>query len=150
MLCLNFACDADGRLHLKLEQIQPRSSDIDLENRTSILLAQPLAVMIRRSGDDQFRLGKLDASDVSRRELHLPHNLPLRVDLDDSSLAVDGVPDVAVDVDAEPVWASGALVLIEDAAIRHVACVCVVVKGVDLADGGVGKVHGLAVGRPAD
>lgn len=149
-MCLNFECDADGRLHLKLEQIQPRSSDIDLENRPSILLTQPLAVMIRRSGDDQLRLGKLDASDVSRRELHLADDLPLGVDLDDSSLAVDGVPDVAVDVDAEPVWASGSFMLIEGAAVRYGARVCVVVKGVDLADGGVGKVHGLAVGRPAD
>src|SRR5690606_27812614 len=85
-----------------------------------------------------------------RGKLDLAHKLSLGVDLEDARLAVHSVPDVAIDVDAEAVRAAGALVLVEDALVGDAARRKVVVEGEDLGRGGVSKVHGLVVRRPAD
>jgi hypothetical protein len=145
-------CDLGGAfLKLVLEWVQTRRTNVHPEHGATVALADLVAaVVVRGAGDEQLGTGKLHARDIARRQLDLAHNLALAVNLDDAALAVDGVPDVAVHVDAEAVDAAGALVLVEDALVGGGAGLCVKVVCQDVTSRGVCKVECLVVGRPAD
>lgn len=105
-------------------------------------------VLARR--DEKLLADKLHAGDVSRRHAHAACDFALRADAQHHGLAVKRLPHVALDVDPQAVGLRVALVLVEDALVRHGARGRVVGKGKDLARGRVRKVHGLAVRGPAD
>lgn len=128
---------------------QPGSPNIDPEQAAAILDSISLGT-VRRAGDEQLGAHELAARDIASRQFDLPHDLSLRRDLDDPALAVDGMPDVAVLVDTEPIGAPGAFVRVKDALVGQAAVGNVIIPCDHLLGGGVGEEDGLSVRRPAN
>lgn len=140
-------------LHFKLEEIHAPNPNVHPKDGTS----QPLAlrvvavVVVGRRCDEEVLADKLHARRVARRDADAAqHRARAPVDAQHHALAVKGLPDVALGVDAQAVGLRGAgCVTVVHAAPAHGAGGGVVVKGKELARRRVRKVHGAQVGRPA-
>ncbi len=110
-------------MQLEREGFQPPGSHVYLEYRTTQLgcLVRALALLHGRGSDEQLGADELRAGDVVRRQVDLAHELALGRDLEHPRLAVHGMPQVAVRVDAKPIWFSRSLVAVEDALVGQAA-----------------------------
>lgn len=138
-------------LQFELGVVQSGSADIDPEQATAVLPARSplLALLVRGAGDEQLSTHKLDAGDVVGRQDDSAEDLPDRGDLDDGGSVIQGVPDVAILIDPEPVQVTLLLVLVMDALVGEATVLGVVVPRKDGVLRRVGEVHGLAIRGPA-
>ena len=117
-------------LELVFERFQTLCAHVHPKHSTAVALAGFIAaVVVGCAGDEELGAGELHTSDVASRQLHLAHNLALLVDLDDSALAVDSVPNVAVNVNAEAVNTASAFMLVMDPLVGSSAGFLVEVVG---------------------
>ncbi|KAG7149564.1 hypothetical protein HYQ46_001522 [Verticillium longisporum] len=138
---------------LKLVKVEAPGSDVDLEQSATVLpLLFGALVALLHAGARAVELctHKLRAGNVGRRELDLANDLALGRDLEDTALAVHGVPEVAVRVDAEAVRVARRGVLVENTVVGVAAVSHVIIPGVHGTLCGMRVVHGLGIWRPAD
>lgn len=102
------------------------------------------------SSDEQLGADELRAGDVVRGQVDLADELPVGRDFEHARLAVDGVPEVAVRVDAAAVGLAGPLVAVEDALVGQAAVLGRVVPREHGPRRRVREVHGPLVRGPAD
>jgi hypothetical protein len=148
------ACLLYSGLRPHLEQIGLQTPDTDVEPIQPAaevdLLGSALALLHAGGRDEQLGADELDARDVLRGQADPAEQLSAWGDLEDHGLAVDGVPHVALGVDAVAVRLAGPVVRVEDALVGDGAVRRRVVEGVHGARRRVREVHGLLVPRPAD
>lgn len=102
------------------------------------------------SSDEQLGADELRAGDVVRRQVDLADELSPGRDLEHARLAVHGVPQVAVRVDAAAVRLARPLVAVEDALAGQAAVLGRVVPREHGPLRRVREVHGPLVWRPPD
>lgn len=119
------------------------NAHVNSEHSTSKLL--PLFVRTRHP---QLRPHKTRTRDILRRQVHLPDNFPLRTNPENSSLAVNRLPDITFFIHPETIWVAFAVVLVEYPLVGDGIGGAVVVEGQNLFGRGVGEVEGFLVAGP--
>src|SRR5581483_919194 len=98
-------------LQLVSKPLGPLSTDLHPKDSPTQPLTLALALVVPSRGDNQLpATNKITAGSVPGGDLDLAYELPLGRDLEHARLAVDGMPQVALGVDAEAVGLAGPVV----------------------------------------